>query len=92
MAAQAGLCLAWSEAPEDTFCHVVAHLVFGLAETSKVSWNLGYNIYRYYTTWTVNKKDADQTECMRMPICDSVVCKWHKTISFHDRALDAWCF
>ena len=25
MAAQAGLCLAWSETPEDTFCHVVAH-------------------------------------------------------------------
>ena len=24
--AQAGLCLAWSETPEDTFCHVVAHL------------------------------------------------------------------
>ena len=25
MAAQAGLFLAWSETPEDTFCHVVAH-------------------------------------------------------------------
>ena len=25
VAAQAGLCLAWSESPEDTFCHVVAH-------------------------------------------------------------------
>ena len=24
MAAQAGLCLAWSETPEDTFCRVVA--------------------------------------------------------------------
>ena len=28
MAAQAGLCLAWSETPEDTFCHVVVHIVF----------------------------------------------------------------
>ena len=26
MALQAGLCLAWSEAPEDTFCRVEAHL------------------------------------------------------------------
>ena len=26
MAAQASLCLAWSETPEDTFCRVVAHM------------------------------------------------------------------
>ena len=26
MAAQAGLCLAWSEISEDTFCRVVAHI------------------------------------------------------------------
>ena len=26
MAAQAGLCLAWSETPEDTFCHDEAHM------------------------------------------------------------------
>ena len=26
MAAQAGLCLAWSETPEDTFCGVVAQM------------------------------------------------------------------
>ena len=28
VAAQAGLCLAWSETPEDTFCRVVAHIYF----------------------------------------------------------------
>ena len=27
VAAQAGLCLAWSETPEDTFSRVVAHFV-----------------------------------------------------------------
>ena len=27
MAAQAGLCLAWSETPEDTFCRAVAHVI-----------------------------------------------------------------
>ena len=27
MAAQAGLCLAWSESPEDTFCRVVAQII-----------------------------------------------------------------
>ena len=26
VAAQAGLCLAWSETPEDTFCHVMVHM------------------------------------------------------------------
>ena len=26
VAAQAGLCLAWSETPEDTFCHAVAQM------------------------------------------------------------------
>ena len=27
MAAQAGLCLAWSDTPEDTFCRVVVHIL-----------------------------------------------------------------
>ena len=26
VAVKAGLCLAWSETPEDTFCRVVAHI------------------------------------------------------------------
>ena len=26
VAAQAGMCLAWSETHEDTFCHVAAHM------------------------------------------------------------------
>ena len=30
MAAQSGLCLAWSETPENTFCRVVAQLYFCL--------------------------------------------------------------
>ena len=30
MAAQAGLCLAWSETPEDTFCRGVAQLIFSV--------------------------------------------------------------
>ena len=28
MAAEAGLCLAWSETPEDKFCRVMAHMYF----------------------------------------------------------------
>ena len=28
MAAQVGLCLAWSETPEDLFCRAVAHLQY----------------------------------------------------------------
>ena len=36
MAAQAGLCLAWSETPEDTFSHDEAHmdLIDGLPDAS----------------------------------------------------------
>ena len=29
MAAQVGLCLAWSETPKDTFCCVEANLIWG---------------------------------------------------------------
>ena len=37
MAAQAGLCLAWSETPEDTFCRIVAHLL-------KLAWSSDFSI------------------------------------------------
>ena len=30
VAAEAGLCLAWSETPKDTFCRVMAHIVISL--------------------------------------------------------------
>ena len=36
MAAQAGLCLAWSETPEDTFCRVVAQIYINLPIKSQV--------------------------------------------------------
>ena len=36
MAAQAGLCLAWSETPEDTFCRVVVHFMTCLEKTNKL--------------------------------------------------------
>ena len=32
MAAQAGLCLAWSKTPEDSFCRVVAQLHLTIKE------------------------------------------------------------
>ena len=37
VAAQAGVCLAWSETPEDTFCRVVDHIL----EKPKVICNTG---------------------------------------------------
>ena len=37
MAAQAGLCLAWLEPPEDTFSHGEAHMYMELEEASNVS-------------------------------------------------------
>ena len=36
MAAQAGLCVAWSETPEDTFCRVVAHGNFNIVTPAGV--------------------------------------------------------
>ena len=33
VAAQVGLCLAWSETPEDTFCRVVAQLKTNVASS-----------------------------------------------------------
>ena len=39
VAAQAGLCLAWSETPEDTFCHVVAHIDVVGRENTKRCWS-----------------------------------------------------
>ena len=30
MAVQTGLCLGWSETPEDTFCHVMAQFCFSV--------------------------------------------------------------
>ena len=37
MAAQAGLCLAWSETPENMFCRVVAHIIlFSHRHTVKI--------------------------------------------------------
>ena len=48
MAAQAGLCLAGAETPEDTFCRVVAHLFssffFFLLHSGRVSENLREHI------------------------------------------------
>ena len=39
MAAQAGLCLIWSETPEDTFYRVVAHIVCA----KRIHGNFEYN-------------------------------------------------
>ena len=49
VAAQAGLCLAWSETPEDTFCRVVAQIHiydhdFVFAANSFV-WEIKYEKY-----------------------------------------------
>ena len=39
VAAQAGLCLAWSETPEDTFCHEVAHVEIQNEQYMKRHWS-----------------------------------------------------
>ena len=49
--AQAGLCLAWSETPEDMFCRVVVHFndVFTLhAQRSSVKESLKYIVFYFF--------------------------------------------
>ena len=53
MAAQAGLCLAWSETPEDTFCHVVAHFIRTLCMYPEVS-ILSVSLSQYNTVNFLN--------------------------------------
>ena len=47
---QAGLCLAWSKTPEDTFCHVVDINIFayssGSIQTSGIAFDSRGNMYR----------------------------------------------
>ena len=52
MVAQAGLCLALSETPEDTFCCVVAQLSKKLGDLRKV-----LSLWFYHTVMC--QKDAD---------------------------------
>ena len=52
VAAQADLCLAWSETPEDTFCRVMAHvkqkMLFGtLFENNQPCNSSGYQRYLF---------------------------------------------
>ena len=54
MAAQAGLCLAWSETPEDTFCHGVAHIDL-LAQLEQFCFNQVLERFRGHTEAVINK-------------------------------------
>ena len=42
VAAQAGLCLAWSETPEDMFCRVVAQLLYHHVLAMGLAQNMQY--------------------------------------------------
>ena len=54
MAAQAGLCLGWSETPEDTFSHVVAQMKTGIS-LMPFYWNktylMEYELHIMYMPW-----------------------------------------
>ena len=53
VAAQAGLCLAWSETPKDTFCHVMAQI-----HVCTFKYMISTNNCTYLNQWhkTINKK------------------------------------
>ena len=60
MAAQAGLCLAWSETPEDTFCRAVAHLYLSISN--------GFVASKIY-----DKHDAFDFDIVNFPFLDDNV-------------------
>ena len=62
MAAQAGLCMAWSETPEDTFCRVVAHLM--IVEASL----LRYVMIDWATLKRKNRKIANKLSVHRLTV------------------------
>ena len=60
MAAQAGLCLAWSETPEDTFSRVVAQVYFSfegldideaMCDNMNVTTTFVLHAYFYQLSW-----------------------------------------
>ena len=65
MAAQAGLCLAWSEIPEDTFCRVVAQMKLG----SKQSFLNTSSIYSVHMSLVMRKSVSDQVRLK--PACSA---------------------
>ena len=54
MAAQTGLCLAWSETPEDTSCRVVAQLFCFF--TGSGAYEYDNKFFKYEGQWKNGKK------------------------------------
>ena len=86
MVAQAGLCLAWLETPEDTICHVVAH-VYSKREIGKELRITGILVsHQYQPTTCIGKKitemqrrSHDQSQsvhkCSTWFYCWKILCK-----------------
>ena len=71
MAAQAGLCLAGSETPEDTFCRVVAHLygcLFFFLPVLSISFSLGPSFYG----WISLEQEVLNSRTMCLPDLNSL--------------------
>ena len=56
MATQAGLCLPWSETPEDTFCRVVAHLEYHALYVAKI-WHYKHKVQVVYKYTLLGSND-----------------------------------
>ena len=69
MAAQAGLCLAWSETPEDTFCRVVAQLFLSGIYALKTGESANISDYGTSAKWEGNKVRINVD--MHVPYCQS---------------------
>ena len=102
MAAQACLCLAWSETPEDTFCHVVAHTNYEHC-ISNVLWvinsnarvnltltrvNATLNIDKSKDTWiNVLKAFTKEDSLHWVSISKSWFCSWSAETENHKQQL-----
>ena len=75
VAAQVGLCLAWSETPEDTFWHVVALLI----TVSSILQNKHSNEYQYNEEMFPSFTNADIRKCQHLNRFIVVQCCLSKT-------------
>ena len=80
MAAQAGLCLAWSETPEDTFCRVMAYINDENKHAKKPHEpRHEKTCLREFSTRSGSNRHAQPQKLARVFICAFVVRIWHKT-------------
>ena len=72
MAAQAGLCLAWLETPEDTFCREVAQVVLACNKVSRMANKFPENVTQIL--WIFRRDSLQQIEMQKWYSIRLLIC------------------